>query len=195
MEQTHPADMLDCLIVGAGPGGLAAAIYLARFRRKIRVIDAGNSRASLIPVSHNYPGFPGGISGNELLQRLRQQALIYCSDIRSGKVQDIRRIGNEGFAVQTDSGTCHAKKVILATGVVDIEPDLPNQKDAIRQGYVRHCPICDGYEVIDRKVAVIGHGKEGIREALFLRQFTADLTLLTLGKEMALTDDERQLLR
>lgn len=69
--------MLDCLIVGGGPAGLTAAIYLARFRRDIRVIDSGSSRASLIPTSHNYPGFPEGISGRDLLGRLREQARRY----------------------------------------------------------------------------------------------------------------------
>ncbi|MGK2915436.1 MAG: NAD(P)-binding protein [Porticoccaceae bacterium] len=55
--------MLDCLIVGAGPAGLTAAIYLARYRRRILVVDAGQSRAALIPITHNYPGFPHGVSG------------------------------------------------------------------------------------------------------------------------------------
>jgi thioredoxin reductase (NADPH) len=84
---------------------------------------------------------------------------------------------------------------VLATGVIDIEPDLPNLKDAIKRGYIRHCPICDGYEVIGQKVAVIGHGKQAINEALFIRHFADDLTLLTLGKEMALSDEERRILR
>ena len=66
--------MLDCIIVGAGPAGLTAAIYLARFHRSLQVIDGGPGRAFLIPMSHNYPGFPPGITGPELLERLRCQA-------------------------------------------------------------------------------------------------------------------------
>lgn len=187
-------ELLDCLIVGGGPAGLTAALYLARFRRNVRVIDAGNSRAAMIPVSHNYPGFPDGINGIEFLRRLHAQASHYCRHIDSGIVQRLERQADGGFAA-SGAALCQARCVILATGMLDIEPDLPNLKNAVRQGYIRHCPICDGYEVIDRKVAVIGHGKDGLREALFLRHFTSDLTLLTLGKAMDLSDDERALLR
>jgi len=185
---------LDCLIVGAGPAGLTASIYLARFRRKIKAIDAGASRASLIPVSHNYPGFPEGISGNDLLARCRAQALRYGASIDSGLVTRIEKV-DDSFVATCGNDRLVAKTILLATGVVDIEPVLPNLKDAIRCGYIRHCPICDGYEVIDKKVAVIGSGKGGLNEALFLKCYTADLTLLTLGKDMALTDDDREILR
>jgi 2-polyprenyl-6-methoxyphenol hydroxylase-like FAD-dependent oxidoreductase len=68
---------VDCVIVGGGPAGLTAALYLARFRRRIVVIDGAESRAALIPVSHNFPGFPQGVSGDELLRRLRRQSAHY----------------------------------------------------------------------------------------------------------------------
>src|SRR5690606_19399798 len=86
------------------------------------------------------------------------------------------------------------KNVLLATGVLDIEPALPNLADAIRQGYIRHCPICDGYEVIDKKVAVIGQGQKLLREALFIRHYTDQLTVLTLGEDIGLDEEDRQLL-
>ena len=72
---------VDCAVIGGGQAGLTAALYLARFRRRVVVIDAGQSRAALIPVSHNYPGFPQGICGNELLDRLRAQARLYGVEI------------------------------------------------------------------------------------------------------------------
>jgi thioredoxin reductase (NADPH) len=192
MEDT--SRVLDCLIVGAGPAGLTAAIYLARFRRNITVVDAGSSRASLIPLSHNYPGFHDGIGGNALLQRLRQQALRYGGTIADGVIERLERLDDGSFIASGSDRTYYARNILLATGVVDIEPDLPNVKDAVRQGYVRHCPVCDGYEVIGKKVAVIGYGKSGIAEAFFIRHFTDDLTLLTLGKDMTLSDRERSLL-
>ena len=77
--------MLDCLVVGGGPAGLTAAVYLARYRRSFRVIDAGDSRARLIPTSHNYPGFKD-IGGPELLQRLREQALSYDAPLERNNV-------------------------------------------------------------------------------------------------------------
>jgi thioredoxin reductase (NADPH) len=186
--------LLDCLVIGAGPAGLTAAIYLARFRRRFAVVDAGSSRAALIPLSHNYPGFPEGITGHDLLARLRTQAGRYGAAVVPGIVERLERIP-EGFMAATGNRAFRTRNVILATGVMDIEPALPNLKDVIRQGYVRHCPICDGYEVINRKIGVIGWGKGGLKEALFLRTYSADVTLLTLGKEMALNDGDRAALR
>ena len=80
--------MLDCLIIGGGPAGLTAATYLARYRRNARVIDAGESRAIQIPLSHNYPGFKG-IGGRDLLGRLRDQATTFGADIRTGEITSL----------------------------------------------------------------------------------------------------------
>ncbi len=190
-----PASPLDCLIIGAGPAGLIAATYLARYRRSIRIIDAGNSRASLIPVSHNYPGFPDGINGKALLARLREQAQNYQVDIVDGKVERLERREDGMFIAHFGDTATHARTVILATGVVDVEPELPNVIDAVKQGYVRHCPICDGYEVIDQKVAIVGTGKKLMREALFIRNYTAQLTVFALGEEHGLDEQDRAALR
>ena len=183
--------MLDCLIVGGGPAGLTAAIYLSRFRRDIRVIDAGSSRASLIPTSHNYPGFPDGIGGRELLARLREQARRYGTVLTAGHVDELERAEAGGFVARSGTEHVEARTVLLATGVVDVEPPLPNLTHAIRSGLVRHCPICDGFEVIDKKVAVIGRGAKGVNEARFLHHYTDDLTLFTLGEGHDISEDER----
>jgi thioredoxin reductase (NADPH) len=187
-------DALDCVIVGAGPAGLTAAIYLARFRRTLAIIDEGFSRAALIPVSHNLPGYPDGIAGPKLLDLWRAQAQRYGATPRMGAVTDLQRLPEDYFCVKVEAKSgadqIRARSVLLATGVSDVEPRLPNLERAIKQGYVRHCPICDGFEVIDRDVAVIGHGASGLKEALFLRTYTARLTLLTLGEPMSLNDDE-----
>ena len=91
-------DLVDCLVVGAGPAGLSAAIYLARYRRRVLVIDGGNSRASLIPESHNYPGF-SGIAGQELLAQLREQAEKYGAMFQENEVKSICR--TFGWMVQS----------------------------------------------------------------------------------------------
>jgi thioredoxin reductase (NADPH) len=187
--------MLDCLVVGGGPAGLTAAIYLARFRRNFRVIDAGDSRASWIPLSHNHAGFPDGISGDALLSRMRAQAERYGAVIEKDEVTRLERREGGGFAAKVGDRTLLAEKVLLATGALDIEPDLPNVKDAVRRGLVRHCPICDAYEVIDQKVALVGYGKCRIREAFLLRGYTADLTVMTLGRPLDMSDEERAMLR
>jgi thioredoxin reductase (NADPH) len=191
-------EALDCLIIGAGPAGMIAATYLARYRRRIQTIDAGSSRARLIPLSHNCPGFPDGVGGDELLQRLRSQAGRYGANVTNGNVEKLERDG-EGFFSATFASDGHQKvvrawNVLLATGVIDLEPALPNLEGAIRQGYVRHCPICDGYEVIDKKVAVIGTGKKLVKEALFIQTYTPYLTLFSLDRPIDLNDADRRLL-
>lgn len=187
---SQPED-LDCLVIGAGPGGLTAAIYLARFRRKFLVVDAGTSRASWIPTSHNHAGFPDGIAGPELLRRMRAQAEKYGTQIVAGKVE-VLRTTRTGFEAEIGQRTLRAKTVLMATGVEDREPELPNLYNAIQRGLVRHCPICDAYEAIDQKVGIVGYGRCSIREVMLLRAYTSDLTLLTLGRELQLPDDERK---
>jgi thioredoxin reductase (NADPH) len=186
--------MLDCLIIGGGPAGLTAAIYLGRFCRTLTVVDAGKSRASWIPRSHNHAGFPDGIAGTELLTRMRAQAVRYGAEIVAGEVTGIAR-GHGAFNATIADRTIEAQTVILATGVIDTEPELPNLYYAVQRGLIRHCPICDGYEVRGQNVAVIGHGRDVLREALFLRTYTARVTLLSLGQPLGFTRRECQALR
>ena len=185
---------MDCLVVGAGPGGLTAAIYLARYLRDFLVVDAGASRAAWIPLSHNHAGFPEGIPGPELLARMRQQAERYGARIERGEVKALRREPDGSFTAELDGRSLSARRVLLATGVDDIEPELPDLDGAIRRGFVRHCPICDAYEVRGQKVAIIGYGKCSVREVLLLRGYTDDLTLLTTGRGLELPEGERALL-
>lgn len=181
MPATPPApESVDCVIVGAGPAGLTAAIYLARFHLTIRLFDCGSSRAALIPRTHNHAGFPGGIAGKELLARMHEQARTYGATCTSAAVTGIERDGND-FRVRTANGVVATRAVLLATGVVNHRPhglDDALHDDALARGLLRYCPICDGYEVTDRKVGVIGTSDHGMREALFLRGYTADVTLI-----------------
>lgn len=185
-----PDDPYDCIVVGGGPSGLTAALYLARFRRRVRVLDSNAARAALIPRSHNYPGFPDGIAGPDLLDRLRRQATRYGAVIDVLEVTDVRRL-EEGFEVLAGGERSYTRSLVFATGVVDIEPELPDLKDAIRNGLIRHCPICDGWEVIDQHIGVIGAGAKALREALFLRRYSETLTVFTLGQPIDLTDEQR----
>lgn len=182
---------MDCLVVGAGPGGLTAAIYLARFKRDFLVVDAGASRAAWIPCSHNHAGFPDGIAGPELLARMRRQAESFGARIVQGEVLGLDRNEAGDFVADLGDRRITARRVLLATGVQDIEPELPDVDGAIRRGLVRHCPICDAYEVQGQKVAIIGYGKCSVREVLLLRSYTTDLTLLTLGRGLELAQEER----
>lgn len=184
--------MLDCLIIGGGPAGLTAAIYLARFRRAFRIVDAGQSRASWIPRSHNLAGFPGGIGGRELLARMARQAGSFGARVFKGSVQSLARSDDSTFsATLSDGSTVAARTVVLATGVIDIEPELPNLFNAVQRGLIRHCPICDGYEAQDQDIAVICHTPDHAGEALFLRTYSRRITLLSLGRPLRLEAAQR----
>ena len=172
-------DTYDCLIVGGGPAGLTAAIYLARYRRKVLVIDAGKSRAAWIPKSHNYPGFEDGISGKALLAKLREQAEEYGAELRQGEVTKLEK-SRDGFVATANGKAIDARRVLMATGIVDETPSLPGLHDAVYEGSLRFCPICDGYEARDQKIAVLGHAETAWRKALFLRTYSKDVTFLCI---------------
>ncbi|TWI50933.1 thioredoxin reductase (NADPH) [Pseudomonas duriflava] len=182
-EASDPVD-LDCVIVGAGPAGLTSAIYLARFHRTILVIDSGASRAALIPLSHNYPGFPPGISGKGLLERLREQARTYGARFEEAHVDDIQQTSN-GFEVFYGGRSVIARRVLLATGIEDELPDMPGVYDAIAATSIRLCSICDGYEVNGDNVAVYGEAECAISHAVFLRTFTDRVTVVIHGEPKA----------
>ena len=185
----------DCCIIGGGPAGLTAAIFLARFRREVVVIDGGQSRASWIPRSHNHPAFPGGINGEELLERLRRQ-LGDCGVVTAaGTATAVARLRNDRLRVETDAGSYLARYLILATGARDRLPPVPDAVSRVRDGLIRLCPICDAYELIDRRVAVFGSGANGAGEALFLRAYTADVSLLTLGETLGLSQADAATLK
>jgi thioredoxin reductase (NADPH) len=182
-------DRADVLIIGAGPAGLTAATYLGRFRRSVLVADGGAPRASWIPLSHNMPGFPVGITGDAILARMREQALEYDAVIEAGRVESLSREGEDFIAV-LNGRAMRARAVLLATGVVDHHPDLPGVERAIERALVRICPICDGYEATGKAVAVIGHSDKGVREAAFLRTYSDRVTLIHIGPPGDLTERE-----
>ncbi|WP_181705743.1 NAD(P)/FAD-dependent oxidoreductase [Chthonobacter rhizosphaerae] len=171
----------DCIVVGGGPGGLIAATYLARYHRTVVVVDAGESRARWIPVSHNTPGFPEGVTGPDLLARLRVQAERYGAylvdgriDAITGRAGDFKAVG-EGIAVT-------APMVVLATGIVDIMPGFADYERAIEAGRLRFCPVCDGFEATEQRVGIVGPPDRALREGRFLRSFTDRVALMRLAE-------------
>lgn len=170
-------DIADCLIIGGGPAGLTTAIYLARYRRAALLIDAGESRAALIPESHNYPGFKG-IGGPELLARLREQAALYGAAMERGCVTKLRRDpSGDVFVATIGQQEMRARTVVLATGLVDDVSQISGLQSGMPADAVRFCPICDGYEAMDRRVGVIGTLEAAGKKALFLRTYTRDVIL------------------
>jgi thioredoxin reductase (NADPH) len=186
----------DCLIVGAGPAGLTAATYLARFQRRVGVLSAGPSRAHYIPVSHNCPGFPFGISGVELVQRLREQAAHYGVQPVEARVDAIVRDG-ASFTLHAAGKTWRARMVLLASGIRDKLPTFAGAtpddvEQAIHDGVLRICAVCDGYEAQDHRIAVVGPPASAPGHACFLRTYSHAVTLIASEPgALAAADRER----
>ncbi|MCJ8519624.1 thioredoxin reductase (NADPH) [Pseudorhizobium tarimense] len=188
MPASNPAEQVatkvpfDCLVLGGGPGGMTAAIYLARMNRKALLIDGGCSRARLIPRSYNHPGFPGGVKGRDLLGRMREQMAELGVSVVDGDVTGLEKTTDGFFQMDIDGRPVFGQNVIFATGLEDNLPPFEDAADLVSSGYLRICPICDGYEIAGRPVAVIGSTLRAVAEARFLKTFTTSIAIVTLGE-------------
>ena len=131
------------------------------------------------------PGFPKGITGDAILRRMTEQAREYDAVLEQGHVEALQVDGG-GFVARLSGRELRVRAVLLATGVVDHHPELPGVERAIERSLVRICPICDGYEAIDKAVAIIGDDDKGVREAAFLRTYSDRVTLIHTGPPAAL---------
>jgi thioredoxin reductase (NADPH) len=181
----------DALVIGGGPGGLTGALCLARFRRKVLVIDAGDGRAERIPRAHNVPGFVEGVEGRALTAAMRAQALRYGAQLAAARVERLE-LTADGFVAHWDGGTASAPLALLASGVSDIEPALPHLAEAVRAGALRYCPVCDGYEVIGRSVGLIADRPGDLAEAIYLRHFSDRVSLFVTSHELRFSEAEQQ---
>jgi len=176
--------VLDCLVVGAGPAGLTAALYLRRFHRRVQLVDAGDSRARRIPLSRNYPGFPDGVRGSEILARLERQLARAGGEVRRGTVSALS--GDDArFLAEIGGERVAARTVLLATGVSDNEPRIAGLRGVREAGLLRQCPICDAYDHSGCAIGIVGRGEHGAREALFIRDFSDDVRFIAEGDDLA----------
>ena len=182
MPDSDNEAVLDVAIVGGGPAGLTAATYLCRFHRSCVVFDDGDSRARWIPESNNCPGFPNGVSGVELLRRMRQQASEFEARFESVRVQSIERDG-DAFVLIAGTQRWRARSVILATGLSDTLPDHAWVEDAVASHALRLCAICDAYEASDTRIGVHGLLKDIASHATFLRTYSSQVWLLPLDHD------------
>ena len=187
------ATLLDCIVIGGGPAGLTAAIYLARFHLSVMVVDEGKSRALLIPKTRNHAGFPAGIAGTELVARMQEQAVLYGARVVPGRIDQLS-LEDGIFTATLIGGRLQGRTVLLATGVVNRRPAMTDalHDDALATGALRYCPVCDGFEVTDQVIGVIGSGERGTKEALFLRSYTKQVSLIAPTGKHDLADQQRE---
>ncbi len=189
----------DCIVVGAGPAGLSAALFLARYRRRVLTFHHNSPRNI---YSHGVHGFLGhhGIQPIELLERGRQEVTMHGGLIIEACVTKVERISDEHFRVTADGGatvehTFDARRIVLATGLRDLKPDCQGFAD-FYGATVHHCPDCDGFEATDKRVVVLGRGKNTVGFTMQLMTWTNNLTLVTNKDAGDMTDEHRaQLVR
>lgn len=177
----------DCIIIGGGPAGLTCGIFLGRYRRRVLLVDNGKPRNHASRAIHGFLG-QHDIPPLELLRRGRAEAehagveICECTAISVTKVGDV-------FEVETTSGRWSARRVVLAYGVRDTLPAI----DGIERFYggsIFHCPDCDGYEIREKRVGVIGSGKKVVGLALKLLRWTDQLTIFLDGHEREWTQEQ-----
>lgn len=175
--------LLDCLVIGGGAAGLTAAVYLGRYKRRALVLDDGGSRLQWIPRTRNVPGFPDGIEGPELLQRMRTHAGKYGVPLQHTRVESVERLQDGTFRARSPQGEWRARFLLLATGARDVEPEIEGMAAALKAGQVRYCPVCDGFETQEQRVAVLGRSGHGLRESLFISNFGNQVTWLAMATQ------------
>lgn len=176
-----PSRRAEVIIVGGGIAGLSAAIYLGRAKRDTLVIDSGKSMARWEPDVQNYLGFPGGISGNELLHRAREQARRYRVKFVRDEIISARS-GTRQFWLRGRRGHYSCRRLLLATGIFHIPPDVPGVQPCLGRSMF-FCKDCDGYRVQNRSIAVYGWSNETAEYALAMRVYSARVAIVTDGRK------------
>jgi len=178
----------DCIIIGAGPAGLSAALFLARYRRNALTLHHNNPRNI---YSHGVHGFLGhdGILPADLLARGQEEVIKFGGQILEACATQVQRVSDDLFRVTTGDNDINghnfsARRLLLATGLRDLTPDCPGFREFYGAS-VHHCPDCDGFEVTGKRVAVLGHGPNTVGFTLRLLTWTDQLTVLTDGHALA----------
>jgi len=190
----QPIPPWDAIVVGGGPAGLSAATWLARYRRKVLVLDSGEHRNQAVVEAHGYLGL-GDFSPHDLLEQARKHLLEYGTvELRPARAAAARIEGPERFTLSLDDGEeLHARRLVLATGVRDQLPDIPGFTEHYGASAF-HCPSCDGYEARERHVAVVGWSELVAGFALNLLDWARTVTIVTDGRRFEGDDEQRAVL-
>ncbi len=186
--------MYDVIIVGAGPAGLSAALMLGRCRRRVLVCDTGRPRNAASRAMHGYLS-RDGVDPAEFLKIAREQMQKYETvELRDAEVINAECNAGRFHVTLRDGIRLAARKLLIATGVVDNLPSIPGFRELYGLG-VFHCPYCDGWEVRDQPLAVYGRGERGVGLALELTAWSRDIVLCTDGPSEIGAEDLSRLTR
>nr|MBU1328070.1 thioredoxin-disulfide reductase [Candidatus Omnitrophota bacterium] len=168
----------DVIIIGGGPSGLTAGIYASRARLKTLLIESVSIPCQAVTTDHieNYPGFPDGVNGFELIEKFKVQAMKFGTEFVSDEVKDIKE-SKPGWQIVTEDKTYTALSVIIATGASPKRLDVPGE-DKFRGRGVSYCGTCDGALFKDKEVVVVGGGDTALEEAIFLTRFAKKVTVI-----------------
>jgi thioredoxin reductase len=179
----------DVVVIGGGAAGLSAALTLARARRRVTVVDAGEPRNAPAAGVHGLLALDG-LSPVELLARGREEVVGYAGEIVAGEVADVSCASYGFTAVLRDGEVLRARRLLIATGLVDELPDIPGVREQWGHG-VLHCPYCHGWEVRDRRVGVLATGPMSVHQALMFRQWSPHVGFFAADEALAPEDRER----
>lgn len=172
----------EVIVIGGGPAGLSAALYLARYDRRTAVFDAGQGRSTWHQINHNYLGFPGGVPARELRERGYQQLAEYSQvEVVQHKIEQLERRDGMVYA-SGQAGEWCSRAVIVCTGVIDHYPHFPGWHEYVGRSMF-WCITCDGYGCRDARVVVVGNNDDSASVALQLQRFSPQITLLTHSDE------------
>jgi thioredoxin reductase (NADPH) len=168
----------DLIILGGGPAGLTAGIYASRARLNTLLVEKSVPGGQAVVTCHieNYPGFPDGVGGAELGQRLHDQAVRFGLQVLAASISQVT-IEGDAKLVHTDHGVLRARSLIVATGAQGVPLGAKNELELRGRG-VSYCATCDGAFFRDATVAVVGGGDSAIEEAIYLTRFAKEVIII-----------------
>lgn len=180
-------DIKDLVIIGGGPAGMTAGLYAARAAMRTLLLEQGmpGGQAATTDRIDNYPGFPQGIAGPELMMQMDEQARRFGVEVEFAKVNEI--VPGQGmFTLKTESGDISARALVVATGAASRALGVPGEQAFMGRG-VSYCATCDGAFFQGKKVAVVGGGDSALQEGLFLTKFAEKVYIIHRRDELRAT--------